>query len=119
MSDWTICFIQLIDLVIVLNIPFESIFDFQKSRDGNTNSQNYTHFNYLYYLERNGILDYVSDVINAYLLTVIVITAIYFFRFNPKLSFKSRHDHNDQTMSLISFMMLITGRYLTFNILGI
>lgn len=75
-SKYVFTILLLFDLFVVILIPIETIFDF----DRNLQIKNYKYdkFNIFYLLEQQDILFSIADAINCYLLIVIAGTIFYY-----------------------------------------
>ena len=101
---------MIVDLLIVILIPIETIFDF--NRNLKLDLYKYDKYNIFYLLQQQGVLLTIADIINSYLMIVTAGSIFYYFRFD--MNIKSSRNYNSPTFSVISFMMLINGRFLTF-----
>ena len=110
MSTYVYTVLLLFDLFIVILIPIETIFDFNR----NLKIQNYKYdkYNIFYLLQSQDILLSIADIINCYLLIVIIGSIFHYSRFD--INIKGYRNFRNPIFGMISFLMLINGRFLSF-----
>eukprot|EP00347_Sterkiella_histriomuscorum_P010786 403374925 len=110
-----ICTLYLFDLAVILPITFESVFQFEK--EDHEQIQRIQQYNYFYFLEQQGILQYITNVLNAYLFALIAFVSFIFIKYDYDVT-RIRDYQGNYIISCTSFLILFTGRFLSNLILG-
>ena len=100
-------FMLLMDLVVVVILPMETVFDFQREE-----RPTYMKYSLFQKMLEEGMLEYVTDGINIYLLLFLSLLATGYIKQSMKFgNFKPLI--NSPFKSVLSFLCIMTGRFLT------
>ena len=115
LTDLMFCFLFLIDLCIVLILPFEIVIDFSSQHHIVNDIERFMKFNYFYVIEHSNLLQYITDGINVYLFMLLAFILYIFLKHDFQLS--NLKDNQTLIITIFSFLIMLTGRYLAYGIL--